>query len=434
MAGLDDLYARNPGTVTAQPAAKALVGSVTPTTATASQASSQGASAPSSLDVTNASASKALTSPDSKASSTGYSASQRSVGADELVQNQLTKITSQDSPLMQRARSEGMLTAARRGLQNSSIAAGAAQGAMVDRAIPVAQQDAATYLQTGLSNQEAENRAREFGAGAENTAALSNAQSANDIAKLNAQLETAVSQGNAEAANAIRTRLAELQTQTSQFNAEQANEVSKLNAQLQTATAEGNRDAVNAINARLAELTTQTNQFNAGLTQEANMRNAEAENQMRTQVLQANAELNKQYLAGTQAMDLATIQGTYQQLISSNETASNLYRSYFDSISQVMANKDMPPDRVAQMVNVQQSMLEAGLRMMDKMNGLNLGEFELPGASGTSSSITPTPGSGVTGGTTQPTPQPTPYVPPSYPGYPIPGYYYDPYTGSYIPR
>lgn len=268
----------------------------------------------------------------------GYTATTQDVDPNALADVQATKILGQDSPLMQRARQEGLLTAGRRGLQNTSIAVGTAQGAMADRAIPLAQQNAASYLQQGLANQAAENRAAEVSAGF---------QQERDV--LNAQLETAVSQGNAAAENAARQQLADLETRVSMQTAE--------------------------------------------IGQQTALTNAAAENEMRSRVMQANTDLNKQFLAGTQAMDLATIQGQYNQLISTNETAARLYDSYFNSISASMANSDLAPDRIAQYVNVQQSMLEAGLRMMDQMNTLNL-DTALPGATalGTGKKSTIAPG------------------------------------------
>lgn len=59
-----------------------------------------------------------------------------------FVENRLAGILASDSPLMQRAQTEGMQYANSRGLLNSTMAAGAAQGAMIDRALPIAQQDA----------------------------------------------------------------------------------------------------------------------------------------------------------------------------------------------------------------------------------------------------------------------------------------------------
>lgn len=58
------------------------------------------------------------------------------------VEDRLNGILSADSDYIKRARAEGMAVSNRRGLLNSSMAAGAAQGAAIDRALPIAQQDA----------------------------------------------------------------------------------------------------------------------------------------------------------------------------------------------------------------------------------------------------------------------------------------------------
>ena len=79
------------------------------------------------------------------------------VTSDQTVSGQLSGLLSQDSPLMQRAKYQGIATANSRGLLNSSLAAGAAQAAMIDAALPVAQQDAQTYYDQSRANQDVQN-------------------------------------------------------------------------------------------------------------------------------------------------------------------------------------------------------------------------------------------------------------------------------------
>jgi len=69
------------------------------------------------------------------------------------VQGRLDRLLKSTSPYMQTAKQQGLQTANRRGLLNSSIAAGAAQGAAIDRALPIAQQDAGLSGQFGLNQQ-----------------------------------------------------------------------------------------------------------------------------------------------------------------------------------------------------------------------------------------------------------------------------------------
>ena len=89
-------------------------------------------------------------------------AAQREVSPQELSRNQLNIMLGEDSPLMQRAQTEGAQYAASRGLLNSSIGGHAAQGAMIDRATPFALQDASTYTNVYDKNLAAKN---EFGLG-----------------------------------------------------------------------------------------------------------------------------------------------------------------------------------------------------------------------------------------------------------------------------
>lgn len=66
---------------------------------------------------------------------------------DDSMANKVNQITSQSSPLMQAAKTEGMKLANRRGLMNSSMGVGAAQDAMLKYATPIASQDASQDFQ-----------------------------------------------------------------------------------------------------------------------------------------------------------------------------------------------------------------------------------------------------------------------------------------------
>ena len=66
-----------------------------------------------------------------------------------------TDLMAGDSPLIKQARSQGMAAGNRRGLLNSSMAAGAAQGAAYAAAIPLASQNSA---QTATKNNQAQDR------------------------------------------------------------------------------------------------------------------------------------------------------------------------------------------------------------------------------------------------------------------------------------
>jgi hypothetical protein len=81
----------------------------------------------------------------------------RDVDPNELSSNQLNQITDENGAYIQRARNAGLAQANSRGLLNSSMAAGAAQGAAIDAAMPLAMQQAGAYTNVNDGNMDAEN-------------------------------------------------------------------------------------------------------------------------------------------------------------------------------------------------------------------------------------------------------------------------------------
>lgn len=90
---------------------------------------------------------------------------------EDSVVKHLDGILAKDSPLMERARTRGFQIANSRGLLNSSISAGAAMGEMIDRATPIAQQEASQGFGQNQQRREFEEGARERGFQASETAA-----------------------------------------------------------------------------------------------------------------------------------------------------------------------------------------------------------------------------------------------------------------------
>ena len=80
------------------------------------------------------------------------------VSPDETVSGQMDKILASNSPLLQRAKTRAAQAANSRGLLNSSMGVQAGEEAVLTTAMPMAQQDAATYNKQGLTNQTAANQ------------------------------------------------------------------------------------------------------------------------------------------------------------------------------------------------------------------------------------------------------------------------------------
>lgn len=125
-----------------------------------------------------------------------YNAATRVVAPEELASTQLNTITSQGSPLMQRAAALGRQQAASRGLLNSSIAGQAMQNAVIENASPLAQANAQAYQSAAGQNLQylnaagAQNAQQAFQREGANVAALNRAgevsfEAAQDMSKLN---------------------------------------------------------------------------------------------------------------------------------------------------------------------------------------------------------------------------------------------------------
>lgn len=81
----------------------------------------------------------------------------RNVNSNELVANQLQGLLDPNNPYLRQGMNRANRAAANAGMGRSSIAIGNAQAALVDRALPIAQQDASTYAQAAGQNQDALN-------------------------------------------------------------------------------------------------------------------------------------------------------------------------------------------------------------------------------------------------------------------------------------
>ena len=130
----------------------------------------------------------------------GVTASPITVGVNETVQGQLKGILEdKNSPLMQQAQTMGNSYSNKRGMLNSSIGASAAEGAMINAATPIAQQDASTYydakktnsaqsLQAGMFNSDLNARTSMFDKGVAKDLTIN--QSNNDLQKTIATMDS----------------------------------------------------------------------------------------------------------------------------------------------------------------------------------------------------------------------------------------------------
>jgi len=72
-------------------------------------------------------------------------------GKEATVEGRMTGLLSSGSPYIEQARQSGMMTAQQRGLLNTTMAATAGEKAAIESALPIAQQDAASFQAAGMA-------------------------------------------------------------------------------------------------------------------------------------------------------------------------------------------------------------------------------------------------------------------------------------------
>jgi len=130
-------------------------------------------------------------------SAEGYNATLAGDNQNALVQSRLKGLLDENNDYIKQARTEGLQQANARGLLNTVMAARAAQGAAIDRALPIAQQDASTLNQRDLADMEAQNRASEYNANANNQASQFNAGNQQQMNLANMEAENRSREYNA---------------------------------------------------------------------------------------------------------------------------------------------------------------------------------------------------------------------------------------------
>lgn len=184
-----------------------------------------------------------------KYTATNAQATEWKVDSPQLVEDRIKGIVGENGVLMQQAETIGKQSAAKTGLLNSSMAVGAAQGAVLDKALPIAQQDANTMAAAGQFNAGAKNEMSRFNAGAANEAGQFNAATGNEAKQFNTEATNKTNQFNANLNEQGRQydtgKLFE--ANMAAFDADNKIRLTEIDAQYR-ATIEGNKDAASLYN------------------------------------------------------------------------------------------------------------------------------------------------------------------------------------------
>lgn len=265
----------------------------------------------------------------------------------ETVQGQMNSILSQDSPLMQRARTMAAQQMAQRGLVNSSMAVGAAQSAMIDKAMPIAQQDASTYNAVASENTNARNRAADLNTSQLNQFALQ--KGAQDFQA-----------GQQQTQNDFNARMQQLQE--SGQDSRQARDIASREAMI-----------------RLEQLGVQ-NRFDQELALKSSQFNIEQYNLERRQLLENQNELDKMGLQ---------INANNAQI--PTNFAANISNTAMSGVNAVMADGNLSADAKRAAIDNIVNYANSQIAWAEKFYNTGIPRITTPSTSTTSTSTSPSP-------------------------------------------
>lgn len=217
---------------------------------------------------------------------------------------------------------------AQRGIGGSTMAAEAITNALMQSAIPIAQQDASFYQNVTLQNlaNEQEAEMAKFNA---RTAAIFNDQAAVNAARnLNTQEENALTRFFAELATSVSTTNAQMSNSMEQFNATAKNQMTQFIEELGLTAETFNADQLNEMSQFDAEQANIISQFNASMKNQREQFNVNNQLAIDASNVQWRRDTNTANTGATNA----ALQFDAQNLLGIQQTALNNIWQHYDTL------------------------------------------------------------------------------------------------------
>jgi hypothetical protein len=299
-------------------------------------------------------------------------ATTREVTPEETMQHQLAGIIDSNSPLIQRARARAMEEMNARGLQNSSMALGAADAALYDVAMPIAQFDAAVYGQAARDNQNFLNQVAMFNAGQTNQMTATNIAMLNNALAFTADAANRAELFNADATNTASRFTADASNRAQMFNAEQVNTASRFTADAANTTSRFNAEQMNTVNLANAEAQLRAGTFNAASYNDLLKMNID--NAFKAEMFNADTETKifLQTLEGDIAGWLADKEAEYKNDLQASISATAIFQQGSANITEIIKNPDMTPEAKKGAINFQLQLMDESLKITGAVSDLDL--------------------------------------------------------------
>lgn len=323
---------------------------------------------------------------------TNYTADQREVGTKSTVAGQMDSLLQKDSDYMKRAETKGLQYANSRGILNTDMAVGAAYGSAMDAALPIAQQDASTYNNQSLVNQQYsntanrdnaifDNDANQFNATNKQNMTLANMNAENEAGRFNAGNEQQVNLANQNADNAAAQFNATQSQQAAKSNQDANNRANEFNATASQDMTLANMDSANQANQFTASNQQQTNLANQDAQNAAGQFNASAENRASefnatqafnqwSQEQQQKHQIVMENLSGDTKERLIQVEMDYKRLIDNEKSGSQAYMQAIDAMGQALGNSSLSAAQQQRAVDEITSQLAAFLDFNSVITGV----------------------------------------------------------------
>lgn len=249
----------------------------------------------------------------------GYDAEKIALDNDtDTVEGRVNRLIAKDSPLNQRAATRARQAANQGGLLNSSMAVGAAQQAVLDSAMPIAQQDAQTSYAAKAANQSAGNQALA-------TTAQNQTQGALQQLSGEQRLEQIGSEADAQ----------------SRLQAEQG----QINTGLQELSGQQNLDQIKA----------------------------SSDEQLRQQEFQQQFQTLQAQLDRDQQTAMAKLENEYGNMRQSSESASIAFSATMEAINNILIDPEITAFNKQTIINQQLDLLGANMNMLSTALNVDVG-------------------------------------------------------------
>ena len=291
------------------------------------------------------------------------------LGAAGTVAGQVDQITRQDSPLMQSARTRAAQVMNRRGALNTSMAGQAGEQAVIETALPMAQQDAASINRRAEINQQAGNQALQQGAagrqaieqiktsgGVQSTLQQERAAQESTLVAQRGELEKQLQTADANTKFTLVAQQGDIDRQMLGLRqigeADLLRQRGEIDKQMQTAGLE----AQAGLAAQQRELDFQINESKLA------MQKILADNS-------ASLQTSLQILQGTQALDIAKVEAEYKTMLQASSAAVQHFMQISSDINDILLDGETDLANKQSLIDQEIKLLRAGLEIIGEAAG-----------------------------------------------------------------